>query len=116
MTTVAEVISKAADEIERLGLACGEFISPSGKICAMEAIYRAATGRWDAANQMTDVATGEITYDQSNLYINATRTVAAYVGYHSVPSWSDFWRGDSAPVITKLREIAARQDHLLDET
>jgi hypothetical protein len=116
MTTVAEVISKAADEIERLGLACGEYISPSGKICAMEALYRAATGKVDAVSYSHALTLGEITGDQSNLYINATRTVAAYVGYHSVPSWSDFWRGDSAPVITKLREIAARQDYPLDET
>jgi hypothetical protein len=120
MTTVAEVISKAADEIERLGLACGEYISPSGKICAMEALYRAATGKVDAVSYSHALTLGEITGDQSNLYINATRTVAAEVAIAAevggVSVWSDSWYGDSAHVITKLREIAARQDYPLDET
>lgn len=86
--TVADTLRAAADLIERTGLARGAHIDTSGRIDAMEAIWRAATGCEDVARYHTAVLDGDTTLDRQNAFHWAMITMQRFVGV-TVPRWSD---------------------------
>lgn len=106
MTPWSRILRAAADLIEVRGLARGTLYDSQGRICAMEAIWRAATGCDNADRSETAVADGSTALSRFDGYRWAMITVQRHIRPDelTVARWSD--AHEQADVVAGLRRIA----------
>ncbi len=102
---VGVTLRQAAELIEAKGLARGDYTDDQGRICAMEAMWRAATGTEDAAGWRVAASTGRVTLHQQNQFRYAMITFERWLGWSgSIARWSD--RRTAAEVTAAMRACA----------
>ncbi len=89
----AEILERAADEMQRRGKAEGEYLADDGSLCAVGAM-RCAMG-----------INPEVGFDGDSQITPAWNAMSSFIGGGSVADWND--DNDAPTVIAGLRAVAA---------
>jgi hypothetical protein len=107
----SEVLIEAAEVMQRQGKCEGVYRSEDGRVCAIEAVFEAATGKVDLRETMRFEG-DYLTPVAVDAYYDARSALAEWVDEHfpetegTIARWSDTRTQDE--VVAGLREAAGR--------